>query len=332
MNARSVAALLVAAFTAPAVLASDTQIESAAQVLAQRWQGVYDTLEQPLYDERGLTPLAQAGNLRVRTIVTPVSLPWLGANVLYLEEFAHEDPESPRRQVLLRLASDSSSGTEAVRVRQYTLRDPARWRSLPEDREQLHALRLRDLESIAGCDLLLRREGEQFRGGTVGRSCIASSGDPASYVDYRLLVGGELYWYHKRVLRGADEELLQEIAGFDWFELHEARLFACRVRFPSAPGATAPPSLTIVNVHDQGGRARFTTPDGKGFELQLHSRDLPFDANRDALLLIVRELADAGATLASSWTQYDAEQIGVDVGAMDVRCGPIAPNRTAMAF
>jgi hypothetical protein len=330
MRVRAATVLFSAAFAASVALATDSATGSQAQALAQRWTGVYDTLEQHLYDEHGPGALALAGPLRIRTVVTPVLLPWLGAQVLYLQEFAQEEPQSPRRQVLLRLSS--APGTQAVRVRQYTLRDPTRWRSQPQDSEPLRFIRPRDLAFIPGCDLTLKREGEQFRGGTVGKSCLASPTDASSYVDYRILVGGELYWYHKRVLRTRDDELLQEIAGFDWFELHEARLFACRVRVSRSPGTRASMPLSIMNVHDQGGRARFRTPDGRGFELQLHSRDWPYDANRDALILIVREIAGTGSSVASSWTQYDAQQIGVDLGAMEVRCGPIAPSRTAMAF
>jgi len=89
--------------------------------------------------------------------------------------------------------------------------------------------------------------------------------------------------------------------------------------------------VTVVDLHDQGGRARFTTPDGHGFELELHSNDWPFDVNRDALMLVVRE-AGAAAPLASSWAEVGANEIGVNLEAMDVRCGPLAPSRAQVSF
>jgi hypothetical protein len=334
VSVRGAAFILSAAFAqaTPASATDAGSAESPARALAQGWAGMYDTLEQQLYDESGLPALTAARTARIRTLVTPVSVPWLGAEVLYLEEFAQDDPQSPRRQVLLWLSSAVSAGSQAVRVRQYTLREPARWRSMAQDHARVEALRQRDLEFMAGCDLLLTREGEQFRGGTLGRSCLAVAGDTASYVDYRLLVGGELYWYDRRVLRSGNDEPLAESVGFDWFELHEARLFACRVRASNPAQASEHAPLATLNLHDQGGHARFATPDGKQFELQLHSRDWPFDANRDALILIVRELTADAPALASSWTPYDAEQIGVELDALAIRCGAMAPNRTAMAF
>jgi hypothetical protein len=327
---RLLAAWVVLAPVALAAAPQPPQGESQAAVVAlvESWSGVYDDLEQVIFDERGLSPLVSDDNRRIRTIVSPIEVPWLGPHVLYLEEFPQDDPDDPRRQVLLWLAPEPSSFATTVRVRQLTFREPERWRHLYEHEELLKSLRRSDLASIPGCDLVMARDGDQFRGGTVGRSCLDSEFHPQRYVDYQLLVGGGLNWYRKRLYRVDDDELVTESVGFDWFELHEARLFACRIRWsPSGRPADLAP-LTEVNLHDQGGRARFTTPDGHAFELELHSRDWPFDANRDALILIVRELG-AGAPLASSWTGLDAEEIAVSVGAMDVRCGPIAPVRGA---
>jgi hypothetical protein len=289
--------------------------------LMERWSGVYDNTEQVIYDQRGLSLLSPDDDRRVRTVVAPVALPWLGPNVLYLQEFLQDNPDDPRRQVLLRLEVERSGGMLAVRARQFTLRDPARWRHLYEGGERIEQLSKQDLETIPGCDLVLVREGDQFRGGTRGRGCFEFQAAPQSYVEYRLLIGGTIYWYRKRLLRLADGELLTDAIGFEWFELHRARLFACRIRWSRSGLRDDLAPLARINVHDQGGRARFSAPDGRNFELELHSRDWPFDPNRDALILVVRELG-AGAPLASSWTDLDSDQVQVEFEALDIRCGP----------
>ncbi len=314
---------------APASPPQLSQDESQAAVVAlvESWSGVYDDLEQVIFDQRDFSPLVADDNRRIRTIVLPVELPWLGPHVLYLEEFLQDDPEDPRRQVILWLAPQAGSPYAGpVHVRQLTFREPERWRRLYEHQELIKRLRRSDLVTMPGCDLVLSRDGDQFRGGTVGRGCVDSTLRPQRYVDYQLLVSAGLNWYRKRLFRRDDDELVSETVGFDWFELHEARLFACRISWSPSGRPADLTALTHVDLHDQGGRARFTTPDGHAFELELHSRDWPFDANRDALILIGRELG-AGASLVSSWAGLDAEEISVSIGAIDVRCGPIAPTR-----
>jgi hypothetical protein len=313
--------VLAARAVAPAAPLSDSA--DTARALMERWSGVYDNTEQVIVDQRGISPLSSDDDQRVRTVVAPVPLPWLGANVLYLEEFLQGDPEDPRRQVLLRLEAERSAGTLAIRARQFTLRDPVRWRHLYEGTGRLEGLTQEDLETMPGCDLILVREGDQFRGGTRGRACLESQRDPQSYVEYRLLIGGNIYWYRKRVLRLEDGEPLTDVIGFEWFEMHRARLFACRIRWSRSGQRDDLVPLARVNLHDQGGRARFSTPNGRNFELELHSRDWPFDANRDALILVVRELG-AGAPLASTWTDLDSVQVRLEFEALDIRCGPLA--------
>src|SRR5256886_16984797 len=74
------------------------------EALQRLWSGVRDSSEQVVMSvDRGAALWPQASEQRVRTIVAPVSVAWLGAHVLYLEEFLEDDPEDPRRQLLLAL-------------------------------------------------------------------------------------------------------------------------------------------------------------------------------------------------------------------------------------
>lgn len=320
------AAIATLVLITPARADDDQAGEQLVEALAERWSGVFDTAEQLVYGGQVQSEIGSDGDeRRVRTIVVPVPVPWLSSHVLYLEEFLHEDPDNPRRLMLLRLEPDLAAALPTVRVRQFTFREPARWRRLYRDPVALKALKREDLEAIPSCDLRLKREGDHFRGGTSRRSCIVATGEPGRYVDYQVLVGKGLYWYHKRLLSFEDDELLEEVIAFDWFELHEARLFTCRIRWKPATNTGPPLPIWSVDLHDQGGRVKFTTPDGKLYELALHSRDWPFDTNRDALILIVQQ-AGAPAPLASSWTGLDDSQISLDLDWLSVSCGPFASS------
>jgi hypothetical protein len=294
--------------------------------LADWWPGIYDTSEQLVLAGEGDAGRAEGSELRVRTLVSRIPLPWLGDDVLYAEEFLHDDPENLRRQVLLRLEPRAGGG---VRVRQYTLRDPVRFRHLHRSPRLIAGLRMDDLESYPGCDLVLRRELKQFVGGTEGNGCRDDGPGEALYLDYRLLVGQDLYWYRRRHVRVADNMVEDEVAGYTWFQLYEARLFSCRVRWSANGRGAGQRDIYVVDVHDQGGRARFTTPDGRRLELELHADDWPFAGGRDALILILDE-GSRNEPLASAWAPVDADMIALDAGPIAVRCSAVVPVRRAL--
>jgi CpeT/CpcT family (DUF1001) len=290
--------------------------------LMQLWSGVHDSAVQVILDNH--SPQAAAADVsRVRTVIEPVELPWLGPTVLYEEETLHDVPGAPRRQVLLRLSVDSQLRPQRIRVRQYTFKDPGQWRGFFADTQAQQALRRTDIDTLPGCDLLLRRDGDQFGGGTLGRGCVWPSADPQRYVDYSLQVGAGQYWFRTRLFRFEDDALVQESAGYDWPALHLARLYRCQIRW-SASGQPADLSALLnVDVADHGGRADFTLPDGRPFRLILHRDDWPFDASNQALILILQDLSPGGATVRS-WTAAVARQVTASMKVMDARCGPIA--------
>jgi CpeT/CpcT family protein DUF1001 len=299
-------------------------------VLERVWSGVRDSSEQTVVmAERGAAAWQESSDLRVRTVVAPVSVPFLGAHVLYLEEFVQDEPQQPRRQLLLQL-EPLPEREHTVRVRLYTFTSPARWTHLNYRPALISALGPGDIVAATGCDMLLTRVGEQFRGGTAGRHCVDRSGAVARYLDYQLLVGEDLYWYRRRILRQSDAELQQEVIGFNRFQPNEARLYACRIDWSASGRARDLHQLLTLDLHEAGGRARFVTPDGRALELTLHGRDWPFAVDRDALLLSLQE-PGSDSPLATAWAQMDAQQITLTLEWLQVRCGSIAPDSDELA-
>ncbi len=298
--------------------------------LERTWSGVRDSSEQVVLTlERGAALWPQASERRVRTIVAPLDIAWLGGHVLYLEEFIEDDPQQPRRQLLLRLES-SPEPPHAVRVHLFTFVDPSRWTHLNNRPPLVASLTRQDIAPSIGCDLLLTRSNDQFRGGTLGRRCLDWGSGRARYLDYQLLIGEDLYWYRRRLVRESDDELQEEVIGFNRFEPNEARLYACRVAWSSSGNARNLRPFVTLELYEAGGHGRFVTPDGRTLELTLHGRDWPFAVDRDALLLLLQEQG-AERALATAWAQMDEQQIELDLGWLAVRCGSIAPDSDELA-
>ena len=136
MNAARALAVAAALAGAPGTAAAAPADDVAT--LAAWWPGIYDTAEQLVFSTHGVAGRAEGSELRVRTIVSRIAVPWLGRYVLYVEEFLHDDPENLRRQVLLRWAhgqrahcfcSSSASATRSNTMRWAAQRE--RLRRLP---------------------------------------------------------------------------------------------------------------------------------------------------------------------------------------------------------
>jgi hypothetical protein len=279
--------------------------------LTDLWSGMYDISEELVTGEASESPLAALTEQeRVQINVRRIPLPWLGTHVLYVEEYPYDEPFELRRRVLLNLEPPDAQGT--LRVRQYTRK---------AESGNSSTLTADDVESVPGCDLFLRRDGGQFRGGTQGRKCLQQGAGEARWLDYRVVVGDGLFWYRKRTLTLAHDELVEEIAGFPHVDLEEARLFSCGVSWGKSKPERRP--LDSVDLHDRGGRARFRTPDGRELQLELHGRDWPLSAGRESLVLILTDARSGNDTIASSWTSLDAARVGIDIGWLAIDCAPV---------
>ena len=319
----AILAVWVAA-TAAAVDSSDVA------ELERMWSGVRDSSEQVVLNlDHGAAEWAQLSEQRVRTVVAPLGSASLGAHVLYLEEFIQDDPQQLRRQLLLQL-EPLTDRSHAVRARLYTFVDPARWTHLAYRPQLIPLLGKQDLVPSTGCDLVLMRVGDQFRGGTIGHRCVDSSPGSSRYLDYQLVISEELYWYRRRALRLSDGELQQEVIGFNRFDPSEAQLYACRIAWSISGKAHDLRPLQTLDLYEAGGQARFVTPDGRGLELTLHGRDWPFALESDVLLLQLRQQG-VDSPLATAWAQIDAQRIKLELGWLEVRCGSMAPDSDELA-
>lgn len=293
--------------------------------LERLWSGVRDSNEQVVIGaQRQGESWPPADEARVRTVVAPVNIPWLGRHVLYLEEFLEDEPAHPRRQLLLQL-QPARQGERAVHVHLFTFAQPHQWTHLNYRPGLAAGLVWKDVVSSSGCDFTLLRTGEQFRGGTQGDRCLDDSSGTPRYLDYQLMISADLYWYRRRAFREADGQLQEEIIGFNRYEPNEARLYACRISWSASGSAQQLRPLVTLNLYEAGGRGQFVTPDGGAWQLTLHGRDWPFVADRDALLLQLQEQG-SDTVRATAWAQMDTQQIDLELGWLQARCGPIAPE------
>ena len=314
-------ALLALAFA----LAAGSTAGADVDALQQLWSGLRDSSEQVVVsNDAGINSWPESSERRVRAVVEPVDLPWLGPHVLYFEEFLHDDPDNLRRQLLVKLEA-AEPPARGVRARLFTFVRPRAWIHLQLRPSRLAALMSDDIATTSTCDLMFTREGDQFRGATIGHRCLDVREDTSRYVEYQLLIGQDLYWYRRRLLRKTDNEVQEEIIGFNWFELNTTQLYTCRIDWAPASRPQDLRPLLKLDVQDQGGHGRFVTPDGRKLEITLHSDDWPFAVERDALILVLRDQGTE-VPFATAWSAVDEEEISLSLSWLRIRCGPAAPD------
>lgn len=293
--------------------------------LERLWSGLHDSSEQVVVSaDTGITAWPESSERRVRAVVEPVAVPWLGSHVLYYEEFLHDDPDNLRRQMLVKL-EPTEPPAHGVRAHLFTFARPRAWIHLNLRPNLLTTLGSGDIATSSACDLLFTREGEQFRGTTNGHRCLDAHAGAARYVEYQLLIGQDLYWYRRRLLRRSDGEVQEEVIGFNWFELNTTQLYTCRVDWDASGKPQDLRPLLRLDVQDQGGRGRFVTPDGRKLEIILHSDDWPFAVERDALILVIR---DQGSEIpfATAWSSIDEEDVVLNLNWLRIRCSAEVPD------
>jgi hypothetical protein len=307
------------------VLLAGTTGGADIEALQQLWSGIRDSSEEVVVSgDTGINSWPESSERRVRVVVEPVALPWLGAHVLYFEEFLHDDPDNLRRQLLVKL-EPAEPPARGVRAALFTFSRPRAWAHLNLHPNRLARLGRADLETSSACDLLFTREGDQFRGSTSGHRCVDVRGTTTRYVEYQVLIGQDLYWYRRRLLRKGDGEVQEEVIGFNWFELNTTQLYTCRVDWTATGRPQDLHPLLRLDVQDQGGVGRFATPDGRKLELTLHSDDWPFAVERDALILVLRDQG-ANAPFATAWASADDGVIALNLSWLRIRCGPTVPD------
>src|SRR6185503_14030718 len=154
--------------------------------------------------------------------------------------YPYDEPFERRRRVLLSLEAPAADGT--LRVRQFTRKAGAANSS---------TLSADQVESNAGCDVFLRREGSQFRGGTREHECREHEAREPRWIDYRVVIGDGLFWYRKRKLTMEQDDLVEEIAGFPHVDLEKARLFSCGMSWASTKEKGSRRTLESVDLHDR---------------------------------------------------------------------------------
>ena len=306
---------------------TDSELAAQLERLVQWWTGEFDNNEQIVRQSGGgLSEPKYTPHFRIHSHILRIDYPDFGEHVLYIEEYKNGDPEDLYRIRLLALETDPTNN--GIRGQLYRPDEPASMVGGHKDPTNLEHVSPDTWRPISEpCAVYLRYEGTQFRGGMQRRSCRVnaeqSGGEKNAWFDYQIVITPDSYWF-RDTLRSLDNDgVVWELApgSADYFQADRARTFRCVINYNANGDMTATQRLTEVELHDQGGSADFSYPDGRRFSLVLHNRAFSTPTDNRFRILRIHE-NDRHVPLAYGYAGTETERFGFNLGWFYTLCRP----------
>lgn len=330
--ARVLAAGLLAAGAAAPVAAADPALEKDLALFLDWLPGRYDNELQTFF-EPDLGVAEAERHERVHAVFRRVDLPAFGAPAFYVEHYRGGDPAKISRQRIYVASADETE--KAIRLRMFAPKSPGRIAGAWRDVAKLKGLKPSDATTIAGCDVLWRREANQFRGRVADGACRvpAAGAEGDLVVDDDLILAPNEVWMSTRAAtpdggygsgnRAGVPDKLKKVRAF---ECWTAVLRGAR-HGDSGEGLDDWDFRRGGLIHDQAGVLALATDETppRDIRLKLRRVEWPSGPNRPSLTLYVHEGA-ATRALSYAWAEADAERIGINLRWLQASCTH-APER-----
>ena len=309
--------------TAATAGASHTKADLDAQLklLMEWWPGDYDNNEQIVRQSGGgLSAATSTPIYRLHTVFKRVNLPEIGENVFFVEEWQNNNPADISRIRLYSLTVDEKEG--AILVKFHTPLDEKVLVGAHKDVAKVEKLKKTDVRTFRDpCNVYLRWVGGQFEGGMKEQSCTVNDGK--EWYQYQIVVGQKYYWARDRRFNFADGKVSWEMAvgsNYAWFEQTKARWFTCTVNQNPDGDMTKTKFLTTVELHDQGGEADISWPDGRTLTYVIHTRAFTAPSDREFPLFRIHDKKNMAVPIAYAYAVDGADRFGLNLGWFYTLC------------
>ena len=309
-------------------------------IIAEMLPATYDNTEQVYFDgRRGVRE--EAKHERVTSSITRVSAPAFGDYVFFARDHRNKEPEKPHRIRLYALSADNDK--EAVRMKMYYIDGegmPEAYKDAHIDPSVLADVTPKTSMVLDGCDVFWRREAGQFHGAMKDGACRWEWPDKGEVVtDYHMMLSEDFFWVRDGT-HDSDGNRLTGNPDRIYHKLTRARDFTCYADMPGVSGGRDIPftRFSDLKITDQGGLARFVSNEETPRTIQISLRNVDWQINnetgaytRDSLVMYIssrNEDGSPGEFFGYTFTQPDAERLGINLGFILVNCY-IVSNRDA---
>jgi hypothetical protein len=312
--------------SAAASAAKETRQDKEVAAVLNLWPGNFDNREQVQTNADMSRP--SSAHVRIHSAIRRVEVPELGQHILYVEDYRDNDPTALLHHRLYVLAADDLA--KGVRITQFRFVNSPDYRGAINDLGRLSALTRADVLEQRGCDIVLRRDGDEFTGGTYPMTCRTDNG---LGIDSQIWLSADSVRLRERTINIKSGRSVKEMAGFAWHQLERARFFSCMIDPPRSmvgPARDKPGEHGyVVRIHDQGGTFTFTHADGRTLFMSLRTT-WSYNMNRKTLVVTLQENNENGAGLGYAWTEPGADRLGMNPLWIHIQCDLDTPDNIDM--
>lgn len=248
-------------------------------VLSKWFEGEFDNDSQTWLEGRRDWPgKEEEKHQRMHATHTKIDAPNMGEHVFYVEEFIDDDPTHVSRQRIVSFVSDPEA--KGIRMKLFFLKDQQQYLSSLGNEDLLTKIDASKLFDVAGCDVIFRRQGEQYHGSMESKACQFGEGELRRYSVHDMIVSKNQYWRVDRTFLVSNDQFHKGHPNDEPYKMRRAKYYSCNVSFHEKAyylKSEKDKHYKDVRIHNQGDMKWFENPNtGKKHGVQLREKEYPF--------------------------------------------------------
>ena len=260
----------------------DAQTDPYARDLVQLvgfFEGEFDNDSQLWFEgRRGWSGNEEEKHIRIHATHTKIDAPDIGDNVFYVEEFIEGDPAKISRQRVVNFRSDIDKGGVVMEL--YFLNEPNKFINAQDSMDVFGDIGQDDLFGLDGCNVVFKREADQFIGSMEDKMCQFGEGDKKRFSVHNIHLSATKYWRVDQTYLVGNGEFYMGHPNDEPHKMRKARMYRCDVSFTEKgyydPSGNDKKYADLI-LHDQGGTATLYNPiKEKNYILQLREKEYPY--------------------------------------------------------
>ncbi len=291
--------------------------------LVEFFEGEFDNDSQLWFENRSDWPGDDENkHKRLHAIHTKVNLPEFGEHIFYVEEYIDDDPENVIRQRIVHFYSDIEAGGIVQKL--YFLKDAKKYLHAHMDMDLLQKIKLDEVMSLESCNVIFKREGDQFFGQMEEKKCQFGEGEKQRYSVHDIHLSSTKYWRTDQSYLLANDELYSGNASNEPHKMRKAQNYICDISFTEKgyydPSGNDKKYEKLI-VHNQGGKVEVHDPiKDKNYILQLREKEYPFYKDGSDFFMLRFIEKDATRSEVIVTTEPNTKKISFSLGWSSASC------------